>query len=80
MKFMAAFAFNTSRSIHRDQYMKMGAESGRLGYPTSDEVPAPDGFGRVNNFEHGFIYWSPRTLRTRRFRPVRIQPGGRSIA
>jgi uncharacterized protein with LGFP repeats len=45
----------------RDQYMKMGAENGRLGYPTSDETPAPDGMGRVNNFEHGSIYWSPRT-------------------
>lgn len=45
----------------REQYLRMGAENSRLGYPVSDETPAPDGMGRVNNFEHGSIYWSPRT-------------------
>lgn len=45
----------------RDYYLRAGAEDGRLGYPISDELPAPDGVGRVSNFEHGSIYWSPRT-------------------
>lgn len=45
----------------REQYQRMGAESGRLGYPISDELPASDGVGRINNFEHGSIYWSART-------------------
>jgi hypothetical protein len=30
-----------------------------LGYPTSDELVAPDGRGRANFFENGAIYWSP---------------------
>ncbi len=45
----------------REQYLRLGAEVGRLGYPTSDELAAPDGIGRINNFEHGSIYWSART-------------------
>lgn len=45
----------------REQYLRQGAENSRLGYPVSDELPAPDGIGRVSNFEHGSIYWSSRT-------------------
>jgi hypothetical protein len=30
-----------------------------LGYPTTDELTAPDGRGRANFFENGAIYWSP---------------------
>jgi uncharacterized protein with LGFP repeats len=45
----------------REQYLRLGAENGRLGYPISDEVPAPDGVGRTSNFEHGSIYWSAKT-------------------
>ncbi len=45
----------------REQYIRLGAENSRLGYPLSDEVPAQDGSGRTNRFEHGSIYWSPRT-------------------
>jgi len=29
----------------------------RLGYPTSDEVPTPDGFGLMTRFERGTVYW-----------------------
>lgn len=45
----------------REQYINMGAERSRLGYPVTDELPAPDGAGRVSNFENGSIYWSPET-------------------
>lgn len=45
----------------RDQYVNMGGETGRLGYPVTDEMPAQDGVGRVSNFERGSIYWSPET-------------------
>ena len=45
----------------REQYIRLGAENSRLGYPTSDEILAPDGVGRQNNFEHGSIYWSAKT-------------------
>lgn len=45
----------------REQFIRVGAENSRLGYPISDEMPAPDGVGRVSNFEHGSIYWAART-------------------
>jgi hypothetical protein len=45
----------------RDEYKALGWEAGLLGYPTSDEVPTPDGVGRYNVFEGGSIYWSPAT-------------------
>ena len=45
----------------REQYMRMGAENSRLGYPVSDEILAPDGAGRLSTFEHGTIYWSARS-------------------
>ncbi len=45
----------------REQYVRMGAENGRLGYPISDEMPAPDGTSRINTFEHGTITWNART-------------------
>jgi hypothetical protein len=45
----------------REQYLRIGAENSRLGYPVSDEVAAPDGVGRVTKFEHGSIYWSARS-------------------
>ena len=44
----------------REEYLRMGGENSRLGYPVSDEMPAPDGVGRTNRFEHGSIYWNPR--------------------
>ena len=45
----------------REQFIRVGAENSRLGHPISDEMPAPDGVGRVSNFEHGSIYWAART-------------------
>ncbi|MBY3555113.1 hypothetical protein HGI15_17170 [Modestobacter lapidis] len=35
-------------------------EAGRLGYPTSSEIPLIRG-GALNRFQGGFIYWSPTT-------------------
>jgi uncharacterized protein with LGFP repeats len=45
----------------RDAWAKLGWESGVLGYPITDEELTPDGRGRYNEFEHGAIYWSPKT-------------------
>ena len=44
----------------RNEYMKQGAERGRLGYPTSDEMPDRNG-SRVSHFEGGSIYWDQQT-------------------
>ena len=45
----------------RDKWISLGAETGRLKYPMSDELPTADGTGRYNYFERGAIYWHPRT-------------------
>ncbi|MFI6302606.1 AbfB domain-containing protein [Amycolatopsis thailandensis] len=43
----------------RDRWNSLGAEAGRLGFPTSDEFTiAP---GRQSNFEHGYITWNSAT-------------------
>lgn len=41
-------------------YASVGASGGKLGMPTSDELPTRDGKGRFNTFEHGKIVWTPR--------------------
>lgn len=41
-------------------YEAQGWENGPLGYPTSGEFILRDG-GRGQRFEHGLIYWTPRT-------------------
>jgi uncharacterized protein with LGFP repeats len=42
----------------RDKWNELGGSQGKLGYPTSDEVDAPDG-GKKSTFEHGTITWKP---------------------
>jgi hypothetical protein len=42
-----------------DKWRQLGAASGPLGQPLSDELPAFGG-GRFNSFQFGFIYWHPR--------------------
>ncbi len=40
----------------------MGWERSVLGYPVTDESPAPDSVGRYNHFSNGgSIYWTPQT-------------------
>jgi len=43
------------------KYLALGETASFLGYPTTDELGAPDGVGRYNHFQHGSIYWSPAT-------------------
>ena len=38
-----------------------GAESGPLGFPTSDVTPAATGGGQYARFQHGSIWWSQET-------------------
>ncbi|KAB1504533.1 hypothetical protein F7230_01835 [Corynebacterium sp. 320] len=45
----------------RDKWASQGWETGPLGYPRTDELITPDGRGRFNRFDHGFIYWSAAT-------------------
>jgi len=45
----------------RGKWASLGWENGFLGFPTTDELPTPNGRGRFNHFEGGSIYWSPAT-------------------
>lgn len=45
----------------RDKYKAMGWERSLLGYPITNEGGCPDKVGRFNHFEHGSIYWTPKT-------------------
>ncbi|MCP4600815.1 MAG: hypothetical protein GY847_09835 [Proteobacteria bacterium] len=44
-----------------DKWEALGWEQGLLGYPTSDQLVAPDTVGRYSKFQGGSIYWSPTT-------------------
>jgi hypothetical protein len=43
----------------RAKWLSLGAHTGLLGLPVTDELPTPDGRGRFNHFEGGSIYWTP---------------------
>jgi uncharacterized protein with LGFP repeats len=45
----------------RVKWAELGWERSFLGYPITDELDAPDGKGRFNNFQGGSIYWNPQT-------------------
>lgn len=45
----------------RDLWTSLGAETGFLGYPLTNETSAPDNHGRFNHFQGGSIYWTPET-------------------
>lgn len=50
-----------AHEVHGEIRVKW-AQLGRwIGYPVTDETGCPDGVGRFNHFEHGSIYWTPRT-------------------
>lgn len=45
----------------RDKYNALGAETGPLGYPSTDEIWTTKYNGRYNNFLNGTITWSGQT-------------------
>jgi len=56
-------AHEVQGAIYGD-WASLGYERGPLGYPTSDEIPTPDGVGRFNAFAgtgRSGIYWTPNT-------------------
>jgi LGFP repeat len=44
-----------------EKWSALGWEQGILGYPDTDEFVNPDGTGRRQHFQHGHLYWHPRT-------------------
>jgi uncharacterized protein with LGFP repeats len=45
----------------RDTWASLGWERSALRYPSTGELPTPDGVGRYNHFQNGSIYWTPST-------------------
>jgi len=45
----------------RAAWSSLGWENSPVGFPTTDEFAAGDGFGRGQHFEHGSVYWSTKT-------------------
>ncbi|CCH89276.1 protein of unknown function [Modestobacter italicus] len=45
----------------RDRWAAIGWENSYLGYPKTDELTAPDGYGKYNQFSNGMIYWTGGT-------------------
>lgn len=43
----------------RQKWADLGWERSSLGYPTSDEIPTPEGVGRRHQFQSGEIGWYP---------------------
>lgn len=43
----------------RGRWSQMGWEKSILGFPTTSELPTPDGRGRFNHFQGGSVYWAP---------------------
>ncbi|MFR9729063.1 LGFP repeat-containing protein [Saccharopolyspora sp. MS10] len=69
-KFGAGIAWSPETGAHSvrgaigDRYVEFGGPNGLLGYPTTDELSAPDGRGRYGHFTGtggASIYWSPST-------------------
>jgi hypothetical protein len=51
-------AFVVQEAI-RAKWLSLGANTGFLGLPLTDELTTPDGRGRYNHFVGGSIYWTP---------------------
>ena len=61
----------------RDWWLKLGGPKSSLGYPISDEGPTEDGVGRVSEFEHGKVFWTPNkgiATEPPQSPPIREQP------
>ncbi|MFN2557654.1 MAG: galactose oxidase-like domain-containing protein [Nitriliruptorales bacterium] len=49
-----------AHEVHGDihtRWSQLGWEQGRLGYPISDELDTPHGFGKVGHFQGGAVFW-----------------------
>lgn len=43
------------------RWEELGKEKGKLGFPETDEIIAPDGKGVLQRFQNGHIYYTPET-------------------
>ncbi|PFG95975.1 LGFP repeat-containing protein [Saccharopolyspora erythraea NRRL 2338] len=57
-------AAHSVQGVIAQRYAELGGPDEFLGYPTTDELPTPDGRGRFNHFTGtggASIYWTPQT-------------------
>ena len=58
MFWSAATGAHVVRGAILVKYKALGASSGALGYPTSDQLATPDKIGAYNHFSGGSLYWT----------------------
>ena len=68
----AATGAHTIQGQIYDKWKSLNAERGVLGFPTSDEIVAPDRTGRFTNFQNGAIYWHPTAGAHPVYGPIRV--------
>jgi hypothetical protein len=55
--FHPATAAHEVHGLIRQKFLALGAETGSLGYPMSDEIDLADGSGKISRFQLGEIIW-----------------------
>jgi L,D-peptidoglycan transpeptidase YkuD (ErfK/YbiS/YcfS/YnhG family) len=70
---------HTNLGAIRSKYAETGYQSGWLGYPTTDEVPAGNG-GVYQNYQGGAILWSPGTGPHTTHGGIRVEYTGTGLA
>jgi uncharacterized protein with LGFP repeats len=61
MHYSTATGAHETHGLIAARYVAIGFEASRLGFPTSNETVAPDGVGRYNRFQGGYLMWTPST-------------------
>ncbi|MEA2489926.1 MAG: hypothetical protein QOH21_1718 [Acidobacteriota bacterium] len=59
--FHPATAAHEVHGLIRQKFLALGAETGTLGYPASDEIDLADGSGKVSKFQLGEVIWRSAT-------------------
>ncbi|MDQ1633188.1 MAG: hypothetical protein QOC80_3160 [Frankiaceae bacterium] len=61
MHYSTATGARETHGLIAARYVAIGFESSMLGFPMSNETVAPDGVGRYNRFQGGYLMWTPST-------------------
>lgn len=56
----ASHAYAVQGTI-KAKWAALGHEAGFLGYPLTNQLTTPDGYGRYNHFQGGSVYWTAAT-------------------
>ncbi len=70
MHWSTATGAHETHGLIAARYVAIGFENSGLGFPTSNETAAPDGVGRYNRFQNGYLMWTPTTGAHEVFGPI----------